>query len=918
MKTFLETIAADMLGKYGTDLSRVAVIFPNKRASLFLNEYFARLAGRPLWSPAYFTISEFFCQQSSWIVADPIKLVCDLYRSFVSVTGSNETLDHFYSWGQLMIADFDDIDKNMADAEHLFANVSDLHDLDDLSYLSPQQKEMLAQFFANFHDDETTELKSRFIRLWSQFYDIYTDFKQRLKSQNIAYEGMLYRDVVEKNNMQLQYNVYLFVGFNLLQTVEKKLFQQIKQQGKARFYWDFDQYYMTNNHEAGSFIRSYLSIFPNELDSNDRSIYGNIGGGRPLTYISASSDDMQARYISSWLTAKNNDISTDRLHAGQRTAIVMCDENLLLSVVHSLPPTNMPINVTTGFPLMGTTIASLVMRLIDFNMRPYWGEETKARMKRHPYANLVPDDMLLQKSSSSRQLVEWLLTIMKQLATSAEQRDEMTAESFFRMYQLLNRLNMLITSGDLEVDSYTLQRLIRQLIQSTTIPFHGEPIGGLQIMGVLETRNLDFQHVLVLSCNEGNMPKGINDSSFIPYNIRKAYGLTTSDHKAALYSYYFHRMIQRANDVTLLYNNSTDGGRTGEMSRFMLQLLAEGKAFKVRRLTLAPNQSIPSLMPHSVAKDSACMERLEEIVRERLYPSSINRYIRCQLLFYFTEVCGLKEPDHHEEGEIDSRTFGDIFHKAAQLLYEELCRNSNLVTHEMIEYAQKNSALIERVTDKAINENLFGNYPPNKIPPLNGMQQLNREVIVHYLRRLLSTDLQLTPFTIHGTEEKVKASLSIGGKEIKIQGIIDRLDEIVSSQTKKKIMRVVDYKTGGKQFDNNLKTVADVFDTNAIKLHSDYYLQAMLYSIIVSRNSKFSGLPVSPVLLFIQHTLAPDFDPTLKIGGHKILSIADYETEFLQHFEALIHQILNPEIEFQPTAIRERCDSCPFRQLCWQ
>lgn len=918
MKTFLEAIAADILGKYGTDLSRVAVIFPNKRASLFLNEHLARLAGRPLWSPAYFTISEFFRQQSPWIVADPIKLVCDLYKSFLTITGSNETLDHFYSWGQLMIADFDDIDKTMANAEHLFTNISDLHDFDDLSYLSPQQKDMLSKFFANFHEDETTELKSNFIHLWNKFFAIYTNFKQRLESQNIAYEGMLYRNVVEKNNLQLQYDVYLFVGFNLLQTVEKKLFQQIKQQGKGRFYWDFDQYYMTNNHEAGSFIRSYLTIFPNELDNNDHSLYGNIDRGRSLTYISAPSDDMQARYISSWLTMKNENANTDRLHAGQQTAIVMCDENLLLSVVHSLPPSDMPINVTTGFPLMGTTIASLILRLIDFKMRSYSGQETIARMKRHPYANLIPDNMLLKPISSSRQLVEWLLTIMKQLATSEDRHDEMTAESFFRMYQLLNRVNMLMAGGDLEVDSHTLQRLVRQLIQSTTIPFHGEPIGGIQIMGVLETRNLDFQHILVLSCNEGNMPKGINDSSFIPYTIRKVYGLTTPDHKAALYSYYFHRLIQRADDVTLLYNNSTDGGRTGEMSRFMLQLLAEGKTFKVRRLTLAPNQALPSLMPHSIVKDSACLERLETIVHEKLYPSSINRYIRCQLLFYFTDVCGLKEPDHHEDGEIDSRTFGDIFHKAAQLLYIELGSNSKLITHEMIEYAQKNKTLIERVTDKAINQMLFGDCPTSKVPHLNGMQQLNREVIIRYLNRLLSIDSQITPFTIIGTEKEVETSLLIDEKEIKLRGIIDRIDEIENRETKNKTLRVVDYKTGGKRFENDLNSVAEVFDTNAIKRHSDYYLQAMLYSIIVRRSNQFVGQSVSPVLLFIQHTLAPDFDPTLRIDKQKILNITDYETEFLQHFESLILEILNPEIEFQPTAVRERCDSCPFRTLCWQ
>ena len=243
-KTFLEYVAEDIISKYGTDLSRIAVVFPNKRAALFLNEHLARLAGQPVWSPAYITISDLFRQHTDLKTADPIKLICDIHKSFTKCTGINETLDHFYGWGQLLLADFDDIDKNMADADSIFCNLKDIHELDDISYLDNEQKEMLARFFANFSDDIDSELKKRFLSLWSHFGDIYHDYNRRLTEQGIGYEGAIYRKVASEQTLHLKYDKYLFVGFNLLQKVERLLFSRLMKEGKAKFYWDFDEYYM--------------------------------------------------------------------------------------------------------------------------------------------------------------------------------------------------------------------------------------------------------------------------------------------------------------------------------------------------------------------------------------------------------------------------------------------------------------------------------------------------------------------------------------------------------------------------------------------------------------------------------------------------------------------------------------------------
>lgn len=625
MKSFLTYVAKDIIQKYGNNLSDVAIVFPNKRASLFLNEQLARLVSHPLWSPTYITISDLFRQHTTLKVGDPIKLVCDLHKSFVECTGIEETLDHFYGWGQLLIADFDDVDKNMASARQLFANLSDIHELDDVSYLTKEQKEIIKKFFSNFSDDHNTELKKRFLQLWSHFYDIYTNFNQRLEAQNLAYEGALYRRVVEDESLEFRHKKYLFVGFNMMQCVEQKLCSRLQKEGKAAFYWDFDKYYMKDGNEAGYYIRQLMSAFGNELDYlSDTELYDSFDSTKDITYISAPTDNIQARYIHSWL------MQNERYKQGRSTAIVLADESLLPTVIHSLPEEVESVNITLGYPLQQTPFYSLIQTLTDLQTLGYDKDRDCYRLRyvnyvlRHPYAQYISSayaeligelhdkkiffpsrkwlcqkedeglEILFQEMSSGENfnlsLVQYLLDVLKNIGTQARTLDDpLFQESLFRTYTLVNRLHELIQSGDLIVDIITLQHLLLQLMQTTTIPFHGEPAKGIQIMGVLETRNLDFDHIIVLSASEGNLPKGVNDSSFIPYSLRKAYGLTTVDNKVAIFSYYFHRMLQRSADITLTYNNSTEDGHTGEMSRFMLQLLVESK-HQVKTAALSSGQ----------------------------------------------------------------------------------------------------------------------------------------------------------------------------------------------------------------------------------------------------------------------------------------------------------------------------------------
>ena len=1029
-KTFLEYVAEDIISKYGTDLSRIAVVFPNKRAALFLNEHLARLAGQPVWSPAYITISDLFRQHTDLKTADPIKLICDIHKSFTKCTGIDETLDHFYGWGQLLLADFDDIDKNMADADSIFCNLKDIHELDDISYLDDEQKEMLARFFANFSDDIDSELKKRFLSLWSHFGDIYHDYNRRLTEQGIGYEGAIYRKVASEQTLHLKYDKYLFVGFNLLQKVERLLFSRLMKENKAKFYWDFDEYYMPSPSplpSGGALVGGYgipaiptqptcsvgalpggalvssaptnlntspsqhlnLSDFPNELDNTDPDIYANMRRPKHIRFISSPTENAQARFASNWL------LENHRYRAGRKTAIVMCDESILLPIMHSLPPEADKVNITSGFPLAMTPVASLVMLLFDLYtlglrkkgtaLNPHYLKKLMA----HPYARHLQEMQLKevhlkgvhlkgvhlkgvhlkgvhlsqvhQKEVHQEEmhqegiaaLLQHIASLIKQVGIATKpEGDPLTQESVFRMYTILNRLATLADSGDLLVDNTTLRRLVSQLVGAASIPFHGEPVVGVQIMGVLETRNIDFDHVLLLSCNEGNMPKGVNDSSFIPYTIRKAHHLTTIDNKVALYSYYFHRLLQRARDITIAYNNSTDNGHTGEMSRFMLQLLVESGQ-KINHYCLTAKNRPTPLMPKPIQKDETTLSKLQQI--SRLSPSALNTYIRCPLAFYYQYIAHIQEP-HPDPETIDNRLFGNIFHRAAYLIYKDITDRSPLIEKAHIQAYLSNRTLLANVVDRA--------FQAEQCTPNNGLQIINREVIIQYITKLLKIDQQLCPFSILAMEEeaKVYTSLSftipsegalVGGYgipaiptqptcsvgalkggalkggalvssaptkqyNITIGGIIDRLDILTDKQTGKPRIRVVDYKTGN-QPSSPIKNIDEIFDPNNIRSkHSNYYLQAILYSLIVSRSKRWNpaGHPVSPALLFIKQAAANHYDPTLCIDKHPISDVTVYEEEFLTKLKHTLADIYSPDTPFTPTDDRKKCELCPYRMLC--
>ena len=612
MQSFLQLVAHDLYAKIGNDLSRTVLIFPNKRANLFFNEYLAGESDQPIWSPAAMSISDLFQKLSVQKTGDPIRLVCELYKVFKEETESQETLDDFYFWGELLISDFDDVDKNLVDADKLFSNLQDLKSLmDDYEFLDKEQEEAIQQFFRNFSIERRTELKEKFISLWDKLGTIYHHYRKNLTELGIAYEGMLYRNVIEQlDTDQLKYDKYIFVGFNVLNKVEKEFFRKLQKADKAIFYWDYDIFYtqQIKKHEAGEFINRNLKDFPNELPA---SYFDSLKKPKKIRYISASTENAQARFLPEWIRTT---FSSDN---EKENAVVLCNEALLLPVLHSIPEEVKNVNITMGFPLAQTPVYSFINAAMELQTNGYrfdtgrFTYETVSAILKHPYtrqlstkADIIERELtktnrfyplpselkqdeflanLFTPRNGIKELCDYLIGLIKDISTLYRKEGEyndifnqLYRESLFQSFLKINRLYSLIESGELNIQTHTLKRLISKVLTSSNIPFHGEPAIGMQVMGVLETRNLDFRNLVMLSLNEGQLPKTGGESSFIPYNLRKAFGMTTIEHKNAVYAYYFYRLIQRAENITLLYNTSSDGLNRGEESRFMLQLLVEG------------------------------------------------------------------------------------------------------------------------------------------------------------------------------------------------------------------------------------------------------------------------------------------------------------------------------------------------------
>ena len=973
MKTFLSLVARDLLQRFGTNMHDVTVVFPGKRASLFLNQELAMASDTPVWAPRYITMSDLFYRLSPYVKADPIDSITSLYQIFSQTILSEEmqeeyTLDKFWGWGEIILSDFDDVDKHLADAEAIFLNVYELMQLESLDYLTDEQKQTLQHFFRNFSTEGNSQLKERFLRIWSQMHDMYTQLRQEQMQAGAVYEGAIFRSVIEnlrQDDSPLQTllenrKAIVFAGFNVLNDVEHALMSAIQKQGKAIFYWDYDSYYVENpEHEAGVFMRQNLKDFPCALGKEH---YNNLRHLQDITFISCNTDNAAARYAHQWLAGSHDPIAN-------HNSVVLCNENLLQPVLHSLPQQVGKVNITMGFPLTDAPIYSFVMALLALQTDGFDATQQRFRhpfvqaVQHHVYAPFVPEEQWLRyQATDNVQLLTYLIEMVQQVGmhfSGIQEPDiyeQLYIEAIFQTHRILGKFLQLTSRQEnpLCVQHITLRRLLRTLLCSTSIPFHGEPAQGLQVMGVLETRCLDFSHMLMLSVEEGMLPRNTQSNTMIPANIREAFSLTTPRHRIAVFSYYFYRLIQRTEHLTCVYNENCVGTSRHEMSRFLRQMLAETD-IPIRTLWLKSESSIQDVQELSVPKTPEILQRMLERYDQNtsgkkaipLSPSAINTYMTCPLKFFLTHVSGLRADVDPQEG-LNAPLIGDIFHDTAELIYKRIIHHTGshiIQRNTLSEVLNDMEGLVGPILDIVFDTIYF--HPADRwnrteeawkmvcrdTRPGNqytGELIIIRCVLMQYLTNLLRYDLRHAPFRIIATEtdryfnitgpnpsptpprgrgdsQTPNSQLSTLNSQLSITtgGRIDRLDEMDGR------IRVVDYKTG--YHVPSIKGMDDV--TNTAGKHEGYFLQAFLYSYAVLQNDKPSS-PLVPALFYPGKAYKEDYNPTLTIGKDVIEDFAPLADEFYEGLTHIIEQIFSPDYSFTQTPEVKDCANCDFKLLC--
>lgn len=956
MNHFLQITAKDIFQKLsGSEqgLANVAVVFPNRRARLFFEEYLAACSTAPVWAPSYLTITELFQTLSNLRVSDTETLVCKLYKIYREETHTNETLDSFWSWGELMLQDFDDIDRQLINARTLFSSLDEQNVMQSgNTFLTDKQQEAIKNFFIHFSANTHSLLKDRYIVIWSVLEKIYNKLREELLRENQAYEGLLQRESVQSIlTEKLIFDKYVFIGFNSISKAERALFSILRDKKRALFYWDYNSSYINNpNHEAGRFIKQNLKDFPNQLE--DTSLFSR---SKPplITIISSSTDNIQARYIPQWIQTVPGTVQRD-------TAIVLCDSALLQPVLRSVPSNRVEhLNVTMGYPLRNTSVYALIQILLDFqqSLAIESGRHTITQVREilsNPLvAQLVPESdnllstliknkrlypspnelyinstlqLLFDIQTDNLSLLKYLINVLELLAplfsdTASSGSDTLNQESVYLAYTKISRFYYLVEKGTLDIQPDTLRVLLTRVLSAASIPFHGEPARGMQIMGMLETRNLDFRDILVLSASDDFLPKKATDSSFIPHSLRSVFGMTTIQDRNAVAAYNFYHLLQRAERITLVYNKEASDYRNGQPSRFLLQLMAEWP-IPIERVSLQSSININQQNSIQIQKTRLELEKMCQRYnystenKSYLSPSALKKYLRCPLMFYFSQVERIK-PIERLDGDIDARMFGSLFHKSIELAYQYLLfdTSTGVINPSAIQNLLDNKTEITSFVDKALKE-IYLNNSDLSVSQYNGIQTINREVITRYVRNVLSADKKHAPFTYLASEtgsyrtiiEIPHPLFNNKTMGIALGGIIDRLD------SKDGIVRIVDYKTGKPNTKD--KIASQYFSLNNSSITEDEF-QIFYYALTLSRQNNFSDKKLAPYLIYTRLASGRGENPEyLTLNKEMITDFSKLLPEYHDNLKQIILEIFNPDIPFSQTPKEDSCRYCDYKSIC--
>lgn len=952
MERFLSQCAEYIYKKHAGELQKICLVFPNRRSGVFFRSYLQNYIETAVVGPEITTVNELISGFSKLNHGEELQLISILYEIFRKHTQTKETFDEFYFWGEILLADFNDIDRYLVNAKDLFRNISDIKEIDSLfDYLTPEQKQTLEQFWGSVAVTDKKEYQRRYIHIWDKLFLVYNEFKKQLAEKRLAYGGMADRLVVEtmrEEGLPLSFSKYYIIGLNALNACEKTLFIHLQQEHKAEFLWDYDYYYVNdNNNEAGWFMRENLKRFPAPKDFclNVDSFQKKSG----IKLVAVSSVYGQSQEIPRFLDEMKGEIKAKF----DNTAIVLADESLLFSALGAIPENIGTVNITMGYPVKNSVVYGFLLLLVsllknrrissDGNTVVYHRfvtdvlnhqllseiepQKVKIFISELKAKNKITIDLSeINFSEMHREIFslpekvddysDYFLNVLGRFYTwlkEQENTNSMLMELIYSIYQAIEKLKFVIkavnTEQHREISAMVYFRLFNQYIGQVSVSFEGEPLSGMQVMGILETRSLDFDNVIILGLNENKWPRTFTAPSFIPHNIRKGFGLPGIDEQDAMYAYYFYRLIQRTKNIAATYSVIKEGINTGELSRYGYQLLYDSNQHPEKvnlGFSFANDPVVPVNIQSSQEKVATLLSRITE--EHPLSPSAINIYLMCSLRFYFRYLMQLPEPDEVKD-EIDSPVFGNIFHETVEALYSPFV--GKVINKVDLERLQRDKILVENEIRKAIAKHYFKEKEPGKKPvKLEGKTLLIYENTKIFLKQLLQIDKELAPFSLHSLEEQYKMQLpvNLNGelKKIWLGGKIDRVDRVNGK------LRILDYKTGNVDA-FSFKFLDELFQKD-LKKHKKEILQALIYTAVLHVNRP-DETDFQPVIYSLRKFFSDTHNPEIK-WNNKNLSFSEIENEFLDELQVLAEEIFSPENIFTQTTHEEKCQYCPYNKIC--
>lgn len=965
MKPFLREVAEDLVSRLGDDLQHAAIIFNNKRPVAYLQNHLAEIIGKPFWSPSFYTIQEFFALSSSLKLADAFTQFFVLYQKYNDLVAADGEAPiepaKFYPIARIILSDFAQVDNDLVNAEKLFEQLEDFAEIDyQFDYLTAEQQEFLTSFWKSYSEGKHKKQQEQFIRMWHRMPKLYQGYHDALREKGLTTMGGIYRQLSAGKSDQADFtNAFsklVFIGFNALSRAEAVVFKRWQEESRTLFYFDTDTYYLEDNtQEAGLFLRKNLNQtgLLNALDAGRSFIKAN---PKNIDVYKAQGQVAQAKILHTALEA-DYPLLKERNNAG-KVALVLADESLLLPVLQTIPthykdgdrmsPVN--VNVTMGYPLAASSIFGLADLWLSVQSQLIQGEKDTVYHKdveaflSHPLTGIteaqrakiqqkllgeqlaeVPLKRLqsqkgllemfffrvrdsIEATNSLQAILKWILE--KQLADKTLRQTE--ADLFVAVIKELNRLHdglksylpQLTTNKEL----LFVFSLIQKAVQGISVPLTGEPLQGVQVMGLLESRSLDFEHVYILGVNEGLLPQTSIAPSFIPDSIRRAYGLPVIENLDAISAYMFYRLLQRSEKVSLVYNVQADERNTGEPTRFLRQLEYEsGYTFNYldqkQKIATEPKKKVV------IPKNEKVMEVLNKYLNGtlRLSASALTSYINCPLQFFYKYVARIEEPKEISEN-MEANEIGSILHFVMETFYQELRTADALITKERIAEHRKT---VPQLAVRGFAQVMFENEGFQVVH--NGMQKVVLAIVMEYANLILDYDEQEAPFEILALEKRdeVQFSFMVNGQErqITLHGIIDRID------LKNGITRIVDYKTGSD--DLRYSSLAEAFDTNG-KKQNKALIQTLFYTYVFEQANAHQF--VEPNLYSVKNMrqqgtffFYKESRNNVPLNGE---SLQQAKADFVELVKEKLAELFDENIPFVPTENEDNFTYSPYLTLC--